>query len=94
LGLRYQNISFKTTLVSDKSFTGTVNQKAVALLFGASTGGHVWFGFELGGGLLVGNIKGSVIEDDKTRTEVDDPLVLPYVGKILPTLNLKLGFAF
>jgi hypothetical protein len=94
LGLRYQNISLKTTLVADKTFNGTVNQNAVALLFGASTSGHVWCGIELGGGLLIGNIKGTVIEDDKTRTAVDDPLVLPFVGRILPTLNLKLGFAF
>jgi hypothetical protein len=94
LGLRYQNLSLKTTLIADKTLNGTVNQNAAALLFGASTSGHVWVGVEIGGGLLIGNITGSVIEDDKTRTAVDDPLVLPYVGRILPTLNLKLGFAF
>jgi hypothetical protein len=67
---------------------------ATLLLFGASTSGHVWFGFELGAGKFLGNITGTYIEDGKTRTEINKPYALPYVKDILPILNLKLGVTF
>jgi hypothetical protein len=97
-GLRYQEIAMKTALVDDEGFNGTLKQKAVALLFGASTGGHVWFGFELGAGKFLGNIKGSYVEkyeQNKIKTTVDEPLSMPIISVgILPILNLKLGLSF
>lgn len=92
LGLRYQQITAKTSVVTDESFTGEGKQGAAAFLFGVSSAGHFSIGFEIGAGLPLGPATGSsveVVNGQKTRTTYSESII-----PIIPIFNLKLGVAF
>ena len=92
-GMRYQKVSMETTLQTDPNYRATVSQNGVTMLLGTSTGGLIWFGFEVGGGMFVGKPTGFYVKElggEKKRAIVEDN-DLWGTNKLIPVLNLRLG---
>ena len=92
LGLRFQQLAAKTAVVSDESYSADAKQSAVAFLFGVSSAGRFWTGFEIGAGKPLGPATGSsveVVNGQKTRTNYSESII-----PVIPILNFKFGIAF
>jgi hypothetical protein len=94
LGLSYAHIGASSSYDDGKNVTsGKITTNTAVFRLGTNAGkGPFLFGFEIGSGLPIGNIKGDYISTENgkaTRETINEPLPLG----ILPVLNLTLGIA-
>jgi|GEM_PF-3636060 hypothetical protein len=92
-GLSYLNLGAQTKATdADFSSKGKVDINALMFRFGTNAGrGRFLFGFELGAGLPLGNLSGTIVTQENGNYEQEY-----YDEKIpvVPALNFTLGYAF
>jgi hypothetical protein len=94
LGSSFANLNVRSSAeTTGTSTSGKISLNTFNFRFGLTTGGPFLFGFEIGGGLPMGNLKGELISTENGRPSVenyDEPLPIG----VLPIFNLKFGVAF